>query len=546
MVQGNVAAAELLDELIGRVNGLSPEQKKAVYDLVEAETGHMKWVPNPGPQVEAYFSEADELFYGGAAGGGKSSLICGAAIQQHKQSLILRRIAKNLKGIKREIQRITGSSRGLNEQLGVWKLPDDRVVDLGHCEHEKDKENYQGIAHDLKAFDEITQFTESQYRYIIGWNRSDDASQRCRVICTGNPPLTAEGLWVIKYWGPWLDPTHPKPAKPGELRWFTTIDDRDIELPNGNAITVGGEIVHPRSRTFIPSRVEDNPDYMRSGYASVLQAMPAELRRRLREGEFGASLQDGEFQVIPTAWILAAQERWSRDGWKGRPMTAMAFDPAGGGRDTAELCWRHDGWYGEFVSAQGKETADGSLAAAKIIQHRRDNAPVVVDAGGGAGHGFGGTTIMRLEDNAISVHPFNGASPSMARTKDGQLKFANKRAEAWWRFREELNPDQQGGSVIALPPDPELRADLAAPTYEVVGKGILIEDKAELRKRLGRSPGKADAVVMCLSEGNAAIKRAARQQGNRPTSYMGGGSADRARARHRSIRMSHTRPVERP
>ena len=57
------------------------------------------------------------------------------------------------------------------------------------------------------------------------------------------------------------------------------------------------------------------------------------------------------------------------------------------------------------------------------------------------------------------------------------MRFANKRAEAWWRFREALDPDQEGGSVIALPPDPQLRADLAAPVYEVGPRGILIESK---------------------------------------------------------------------
>jgi hypothetical protein len=35
----------------------------------------------------------------------------------------------------------------------------------------------------------------------------------------------AEGLWVIKHWAPWLDPLHPRPARPGELRWFTTGSD---------------------------------------------------------------------------------------------------------------------------------------------------------------------------------------------------------------------------------------------------------------------------------------------------------------------------------
>jgi hypothetical protein len=34
------------------------------------QTDGQIWFPNPGPQTDAFFSEADELFYGGAAGGG--------------------------------------------------------------------------------------------------------------------------------------------------------------------------------------------------------------------------------------------------------------------------------------------------------------------------------------------------------------------------------------------------------------------------------------------------------------------------------------------
>jgi hypothetical protein len=41
-------------------------------------------------------------------------------------------------------------------------------------------------------------------------------------------------------------------------------------------------------------------------------------------------------------------------------------------------------------------------------------------------------------------------------------------------------------------------------------RGILLESKEDIRKRLGRSPGKGDAVVMAWSEGNkAAMHRAA-------------------------------------
>jgi hypothetical protein len=361
------------------------------------------------------------------------------------------------------------------------------------------------------CFDEATQFLEPMIRFHIGWLRPDDGDpdQRTRAVLATNPPLDATGDWIIGMFRPWLDVTYHKPAKHGELRWFVTAPDgKDLEVDGPETVEIDGHKLKPMSRTFIPARLADNPHLVRTDYQAKLDALPEPIRSAVRDGNFMAARRDADFQVNPTAWVLAAQARWTPDGHKNFAMTVMAFDPAGGGRDSAELCWRHGGWYAPLISAQGEETADGSLAAAKIIQHRRDNAPVVVDAGGGAGHGFGGTTIMRLRDNGIAVNPFNGANASAAKTRDGQLSFANARAEAWWRFREALDPDQEGGSVVALPPDPELLADLTAPTYEPTARGILVEDKKKIRERIGRSPGRGDAVVMCLAHGNQAVKRA--------------------------------------
>jgi hypothetical protein len=75
------------------------------------------------------------------------------------------------------------------------------------------------------------------------------------------------------------------------------------------------------------------------------------------------------------------------------------------------------------------------------------------------------------------------------------------------RLREELNPDQQFGSTIALPPGASIKADLAAPRWELTPRGIKVEDKNEIRKRLGRSPDDGDAIVMCLAEGAKAAMR---------------------------------------
>jgi hypothetical protein len=173
------------------------------------------------------------------------------------------------------------------------------------------------------------------------------------------------------------------------------------------------------------------------------------------------------------------------------------------------IAYRYGGWFGNMVAVEGADTADGSSMAALVMKHRRDNAPVVVDMGGG----YGGAVSMRFDDNEVAHTKFNGATASAARTKDGTLSFVNKRAEAWWTAREELDPEQPGGSVIALPPDPELRADLAAPTWSLRPNGILIESKDDLRKRLGRSPGKGDAVVMALAMGDQAVKRQMKRGG---------------------------------
>src|SRR3954453_15858111 len=98
-----------------------------------------------------------------------------------------------------------------------------------------------------------------------------------------------------------------------------------------------------------------NPPLARTNYASVLSSLPEELRRAYRDGDFSVGIRDADFQVIPTAWVLAAEARWKPDGANGLAMTATALDPAGGGRDSAELARRHGGWYDELISAKARK-----------------------------------------------------------------------------------------------------------------------------------------------------------------------------------------------
>jgi hypothetical protein len=261
---------------------------------------------------------------------------------------------------------------------------------------------------------------------------------------------------------------------------------------------VNGEEIMARSRTFIPAKLSDNPDLAASGYAATLAALPEELRAAYRDGKFDAALKDGAYQAIPTSWVRAAQARWTVRPPTGIPMCSMGVDVAQGGMDQTTIARRHDGWYAPLIAVPGKDTPDGGSVAGLVVSHRRDNATVVIDMGGG----YGGAAYEWLKENHVEVKGYKGAEAGPGRTTEGQLKFANRRSRAYWRFREALDPGQPQGSPIALPSnDPELVADLTAPTFKVGPQGIAIETKDALVKRLGRSPDRGDAVVMAWEEG---------------------------------------------
>lgn len=478
-------------ELLKLVQHLTPEERAELDELLT--TGLPLWMPQVGPQLAALESPADIVFYGGSAGGGKTDLILGAALTQHEHSIIFRREAVQLVGLEERMTKILGTRKGYNSQSGVWRLPEDRVMELGSVKEPNDWMKYQGRAHDLKGFDEITHFAELQFRTLIGWMRTDNPSVRQRVICAGNPPTSAEGEWVIRYWAPWLDPMHPNPAKPGELRWFVTNDKgEDQEVPGPDPVMVGGEFVTPKSRTFISSNVDDNLFLQVTGYKATLQALPEPLRSQMLKGDFQAGRTDPVWQLIPTEWVKAAQARWKQPEMKG-PMTALGFDPSRGGIDKSSAARRHDRWFDELVTAPGSVIKDGPTAAGFVTPLVRDGAPIAIDS-----IGIGSSGLDFLVGLNINVHAVVGSASSSLMDKAGQLRFRNKRAEMYWRLREALDPTLP--DPIALPPDMELLGDLTAPRWKVVvtGKGsaIQISSKDEIRDILGRSPDKGDSVAM--------------------------------------------------
>ena len=496
----------VLDDLIARLNALPEKEREEIERLADAHTAHMRWIPNPGPQTLAYDCDADQLLYGGEAGGGKTDLILGLASQEHQRSLLLRRINKDVSWLVDRLAQILETRNGFNGQDDRWTMPDGRVIDFSGCQHPGDEQRNKGRPKDFIGFDEASDFLEQQVEFILGWLRTTAKGQRCRAVFATNPPTSVEGEWIVRWFAPWVDPSHPLyPYPMGKKLWTCRgLEDEWLWFEDPGEQQVGGEVKSTISRTFIRSGLGDNPDLAKTNYRTQLQMLPEELRKRYERGDFTAGAQDDEFQVIPTEWIRLAQERWVPDD--GFQMETIGVDVAQGGNDNTVLAPRWRGksvhmWLDKLMKWKGTETPDGASVAGRVLMAQRHAAQINVDMGGG----WGGSTYEKLREAEIATFGFVPSGKSEGRTSDGRLGFKNMRAEATWRMRELLDPDAR--EKVALPPDPQLRADLASYRWKLQSGGIIqIEMKEDIKKRIGRSPDDGDAVIIACCTGSKRVQ----------------------------------------
>lgn len=451
------------------------------------------WEPQDGPQRQAYESLADILLYGGAAMGGKSDLLLGLAFK-HVRSIIFRREYAQLSALEdrsREILGPYGRYTGGDKKRWLFKFAGTgRMLEFGAMQLDGDERKHMGRPHDYMGFDEATSFLLKQILFVMTWLRTTIPRQRCRVVLASNPPQDVEGRWVIDFFGPWLDPKHPRPAKPGELRWFVTDEKgNSTEVPGPEPVFIKGKKVSPLSRTYVPARVSDNR-YAGEAYQAVLDSLEEPLRSIMRDGDFFAAQQDDRWQVIPTAWVQTAQERWqAKTGEERGPLSSLGIDVARSGKDKTVYTARYGNWFAEQATRPGSATPDGQSVikdALEILGTER--APVQIDT---VGIGSSPTDIGAM--HGLNVVPLNGANGSIALSKSGNMRFVNKRAEWWWKLREALDPES--GEDLALPPDRELLVDLTSARWKMMARGVQIELKDEIKQRIGRSPDKGESLI---------------------------------------------------
>ena len=524
--------------LTGRVIPVNSDTLRGLHACLEALAQRKLWAPIPDkdgvphPQRLAFESLADITGYGGAAGGGKTDLACGLALTEHRKIMMLRRVGTELLGIEDRLEELIGNKDGYNGQKKVWKRtrldfetrkdgsrkarPIKQQIEFASLPNLGDEKGFQGRPHDLVVFDEAANFLEAQVRFLLGWVRTTIKGQRARVLMCFNPPTSAEGRWIVAFFAPWLDPLHPNPAKYGELRWFGSVGGKDYPVADGRKFVLRDdqpdydfypadykgdrekEVITPLSRTFIPSKVTDNPHLMGTGYMAQLQALPEPLRSQMLNGDFMAGMTDDAWQVIPTAWVEAAMARWKPKDVK-PPMDSLGVDVARGREegnsagDETTISRRHGRWYDKLLVYPGSQTPSGNETASLTLMARRDLAPIHIDV-----IGVGASPYDMLRNQGQQVIGVDVREKALGTDKSGRLRFLNQRSELIWKFRESLDPDNNRG--IQLPPDPQLKADLCAWTFKPEGMIIKVASREEVLKRIGRSPDRASAVILAQLE----------------------------------------------
>lgn len=214
-------------------------------------------------------------------------------------------------------------------------------------------------------------------------------------------------------------------------------------------------------------------------------------------GEFAL---DDTLGVLPFSWIEKANNRWNEWDELGRPgeIEYVGVDVAGAteGSDHSIIATMRTGYKFDELRkyVQGNPDTE-TMRIAGFTKGILDNNPDAIGVIDVIGIGTG--VADRLKEQDKKVLRFVASQKTDKTDESGEFGFADKRSASWWIAREMLNPNSS--YQVALPPDDDLTRELTIARWDVKSNAkIKVEQKKEIKKRLGRSTDSADAVLMCL------------------------------------------------
>jgi hypothetical protein len=240
------------------------------------------WACHDGPQSAFLASTVRECMYGGAAAGGKTDalLVCDLRWADHPlhRSIYLRRTRPQLQeAIDRTLYLYPQIVPGANWQEGKsrWEFPSGAIYQMGYAEHEPDILNYKSFEYNVVKFDELTTFTEKQYKFMFMRNRSKSKDLPLWIRSATNPGDVGHEFVYNRFI-----------AKRNPYQVYTS----EIELEK-SSLTI--------TQQFIPSFVWDNPSLPnRDEYIAGLMQMGEDEVAAYLYGQW-TKLAGAMFKTLP-------------------------------------------------------------------------------------------------------------------------------------------------------------------------------------------------------------------------------------------------------
>lgn len=264
-----------------------------------------------------------EVFYGGAAGGGKSDALLMAALQYVDvpgyAAILFRRTFTDLELpgglLDRGKEWLGGSDARLVDRSHTWHFPSGATLTFGYLATEQDKYRYKSAEFQFVGFDELTQLSESQYRYLFSRLRrpsglidGDPLSKVPLRVRSASNPGDRGHAWVKARFIPRYR------TEDGD---FVGLIDAERRRAEGEAI----ETIFPvdeqtgRRRIFIRAKLADNPHLDQDSYRENLRRLDPLEAARLEAGDWDVT-EGGRMFAREKAKILAAApssvRRWCR------------------------------------------------------------------------------------------------------------------------------------------------------------------------------------------------------------------------------------------
>lgn len=217
--------------------------------------------------------------------------------------------------------------------------------------------------------------------------------------------------------------------------------------------------------------------------------------------------QDEENALIPMDFVEAAIKRWHAKAdvpTNEMDLQTVGMDVGGEGASSTVLAKLYDENYISLLEEyKNPDTGAnvGILKKALAPSYNKDTGKYTAEANVDViGIGVGVVDGFKDEDGSrYTINPVNVSKPTKKRDSTGQVGFTNLRSYLYWKLRERLDPaitDEE--DLLCLPPDDDLVGELVSIKYQMTAAGYKVEKKDQIKRRLGKSPDKADAISLLM------------------------------------------------